>query len=500
MNAFRGLTHAFFVSIIVTALAGAGGASTDPSQAGNPGQNPAPAAASSSAGQAVGADSAAADPASTEQQSAGAQSTDQKVQDLQKKVDELDQKLKDVQHEQELKKVEDAAAAEKAKTEATVTANTSGFTIESPHGNFLLKIGADLQIDNRTFFGENSTNPMDQMLLRRVRPTFSGTIYKYIDYFFRPDFGQGSVVIYDAYVTLKYFDFAQVQAGKFKPPVSLERLQSDDDTSFVERGYPTMLAPSRDIGYQVGGDILPRHISYSVGAFNGVPDNGLSDASVSDHRDFAGRLFFNLFNPEVANLGFGVGASSGSVDAEALPSYKTFAQNSFFTFNSGVTEGGHRTRLQPGLYYYMGAFGLLTEYGLTEEDMQKGTFRTDIGYRAWQVAGSYILTGEKKSFKSPTPKKNFDPRNHGWGAVEIAVRTGEFTADRALFTDGFASATASPRLAHEVVGGVNWYLNRLFRISGDYGRTNFGGGATTAMGINRPTEKALIFRFQINFI
>ena len=82
----------------------------------------------------------------------------------------------------------------------------------------------------------------------------------------------------------------------------------------------------------------------------------------------------------------------------------------------------------------------------------------------------------------------------------MAIRTGEFTADHALFSDGFASATATPHLAHEVVGGVNWYLNRLVRISGDYGRTNFGGGATVAAGINKPTEKILIFRFQINFI
>jgi phosphate-selective porin OprO/OprP len=281
--------------------------------------------------------------------------------------------------------------------------------------------------------------------------------------------------------------------------VGLERLQSDDDTTFVERGLPTLLVPSRDIGYQIGGDILPKHINYSVGVFNGVPDNGLSDASVSDHRDYTARLFFNPLKPEGPNLGFGMGFSSGNVDGEALPSYKSFAQNSFFTFGSGVTEAGHRTRLAPGLYYYMGGFGLYSEYGLTEEDLQKGTSRVDMGFRAWQVAGSYVLTGEKKGFASPTPKKNFDPKNGGWGAWELAMRTGEFIADRAMFSDGFASATATPRTAHEVVGGVNWYLNRLFRISADYGRTNFGGGATVAQGINRPTEKVLIFRFQINF-
>jgi hypothetical protein len=37
-------------------------------------------------------------------------------------------------------------------------------------------------------------------------------------------------------------------------------------------------------------------------------------------------------------------------------------------------------------------------------------------------------------------------------------------------------------------------------MSLDYGHTNFGGGATVAAGGNKPSEKALILRFQINFI
>jgi len=426
---------------------------------------------------------------------------DQKIQQLEQKVDELDQKLKAAERNKELKDEKDAEAAKNA---ATVTADTSGFTIRSNDGNFLLKIGADLQLDNRTFFGTGAGSVVDTALLRRVRPTFSGTVYKYIDYFFRPDFGQGQVIIYDAYAELKYFDFARVRVGKFKPPVGLERLQSDDDTTFVERGLPTLLVPSRDIGYQVSGDVVKRRVTYAAGVFNGVADNSLSDAAVSDHRDYTGRIFLTPFLPDEHNplsgLGFGIGASSGNVDGEPLPAYKTFGQNTFMTFASGVSEAGHRTRLAPGAYYYLGGFGLFSEYGLTEEGLQKGTLRRDIAYRAWQVATSFILTGEKKGYTNPTPKRNFDPKHNGWGAVELAVRVGNFSAEPGLFNYGFASVTTAPRNAHEWVGGVNWYLNRLFRTSLDYGHTNFGGGATVAAGGNKPSEKALILRFQINFI
>lgn len=434
-------------------------------------------------------------------QSADQQSADQKIQQLEERVDELDQQIKIDERKKELD-AEDAAA--KAQNGATATADTSGFTIKSNDGNFLLKIGADLQVDNRAFLGQGASAGSDGMLLRRVRPTISGTVYKYVDYFFRPDFGQGTTVIYDAYLELKYFSRAKVRVGKFKPPVGLERLQSDDDTTFVERGLPTLLVPSRDIGYQISGDLLPNQLNYSVGVFNGVPDNGLSDAALSGHRDYAARLFLTPFNgtpvKALSGLGFGSGIDGGGVDGEPLPPYKTFGQSTFFTFASGVTEAGHRTRLTPQGYYYAGPFGVLSEYTLTEEGLKKGLVQRDVAYRAWQVQVSYILTGEKKGFTSPTPKKAFDPLHGGWGAVELAARTGEFSAEHGIYNYGFATTAASPRTARERVGGVNWFLNRLVRVSLDYGLTNFGGGAAASLGGNRAPERVLIGRFQINFI
>jgi len=48
----------------------------------------------------------------------------------------------------------------------------------------------------------------------------------------------------------------------------------------------------------------------------------------------------------------------------------------------------------------------------------------------------------------------------------------------------------------EWVAGLNWYLNRMFRISVDYGYTNFESGSVTG---NRSPERALLERFQVNF-
>jgi phosphate-selective porin OprO/OprP len=408
-----------------------------------------------------------------------ARSSDDQLQELQQKIDVLDQRVR---------------IAERNTAAASVSADASGFKINSNDGNFVLKLGADLQVDNRSFVGEGSGSLSDTTLLRRVRPTFSGTIFKYVDFFFRPDFGQGQTVIYDAYLELKYFPAANIRVGKFKPPVGLERLQSDDDTNFVERGLPTLLVPSRDIGYQVSGSLLKRRVNYAAGVFNGVPDNGLADTAASNHRDYAGRLLLTPFrggseNP-LSGLGFGIGAAGGSVDKLALPSYRTFGQSTFVTFASGVTSAGHRTRLAPQANYYLGPLGLLAEYTLAEKGFQKGALRRNIAFRAWQVQAAYILTGERKGFTAPVPRRSLDPKTHGWGAWELAARLGDFSAEPGLYNYGFADSTKSPRRAREWVGGVNWYLNRLLRISVNYASTTFNA--------NRSPEKVVLARLQIN--
>lgn len=380
------------------------------------------------------------------------------------------------------------------------TVGPNGFTIQSQDGDFLMKIGADLQSDIRTFTGKGSGSLLDQILLRRVRPTISGTVYKYIDYFFRPDFGQGAVVIYDAYAQINYIPHFAIRAGKFKPAVGLERLQSDDDTSFIERGLPTLLVPSRAIGFQLSGDLINNRVGYQLGVFNPVPDNSLADTSPSNARDYTARIFTTPFQPNenfLSSLGFGLAAQGGNVDGVALPAYKTVGQNTFFSFASGVVSAGHRTTVAPQAFYYLGPFGLLAEDTVTEEGFQKNTTRRDVALRSWQVQATWILTGEKKSYGSPTPKHPFDLRNGGWGAWEIAVRTGDFRVDEGMFAAGFASPTSSPHFAREWAAGVNWYLNRIFRISGDYAHTNFLGGALDA---NRASERVILARFQLNFI
>ena len=115
---------------------------------------------------------------------------------------------------------------------------------------------------------------------------------------------------------------------------------------------------------------------------------------------------------------------------------------------------------------------------------------------SWQVAISYFLTGESKSYKSGSPLKDFDPKSGGWGAWELAARYGQLAVDPAVYSLGLADAAKSARKAQAWAVGVNWYLNKNVKLVLDYEDTGFIGGSATG---NRNRERALLNRFQISF-
>jgi phosphate-selective porin len=58
-----------------------------------------------------------------------------------------------------------------------------------------------MQTQFRDFPKESGDTGTDSVFLRRVRPIFEGTVYKYFDFKIMPDFGQSQVRIFDAYLT-----------------------------------------------------------------------------------------------------------------------------------------------------------------------------------------------------------------------------------------------------------------------------------------------------------
>jgi len=286
-------------------------------------------------------------------------------------------------------------------------------------------------------------------------------------------------------------------------------LQSGSELLFVERGLPTNLVPNRDVGAQLHGDLYEGAFTYALGVFHGVIDGGSGDLDTNDSKEFAGRLFAQPFkNASIYALqGLGVGLAGtygdqrGSTGSPFLPTLRTQGQQTFFTYRSDGTAAGTtiangiHSRFAPQGYYYFGPFGLLWEYVKSYQRVQRGSTHATLDNSAWQVAASYVLTGEDASYRSVSPAQPFDLAQGTWGAFEVAARYGALHVDKDAFPF-FADPTKSARVAQAWGVGFNWYLNRNVKFQLNYEQTDFTGGGVKG---ERPKERVILSRFQIAF-
>jgi phosphate-selective porin OprO and OprP len=425
---------------------------------------------------------------------------------LEARVDELDQQVRILQRLRELA-ADSAAAAAKDKVSATASSK-DGFSIKSADGKFAVRLKGLVQADGRFFLSDSAVPATNTFFIRRARPILEATVGKYLEFRVQPDFGQGATVLFDAYTDVKIAPALAVRAGKFKPAVDLERYQSASDIVFAERALATNLAPNRDVGLQLSGDIGSGVFTWQAGVFNGVPDLGNGDGDVSDAKDFAGRVFFQPFKAgTLGGLGVGVagttGLERGTAAAPALASYRTPGQQTWFRYAGSTTTpannvfaDGRRARLAPQAYLYTGPLGLHAEYIQSWQAVSRaGAATVKLKHTAWQTTGSFFLTGEKNSFKSAAPKKAFDPKAGTFGALELAARYSELSIDDATFPT-FASAASTPSKAKAWAVGVNWYLARAIKVVVDYEHTTFTGGTVAG---DREAENFVVTRVQHSF-
>lgn len=427
-------------------------------------------------------------------------------EEMKARIEMLEQELALLKRKLEVKEEKDAAAAEK---QANVEFGKKGLLVTSPDKKYQMSLKGYFQVDNRLFLDDDNEAGRDELIGRRLRPILEA---KAGDASFRlmPDFAGGTTRVFDVHADYAFADEIKLRVGKFKPPVGLERLQSAADTFFIERGHPNNLAPSRDFGVQLYGDLLPDQLEYQVGIFNGNADLGNTDGDDDDNKDIVGRIFAHPFRNSntvaLQGLGIGVGGSYGERDGTAsrtiLGDYRSPGQLAFFRYLTGSAAGstvyadGTHWRLYPQAYWYWGSIGLLTEYAISDQEVTRGTAHDSLRHEAWQIAGSYVITGEDVNYKkSIRPFEDFDLDTGGWGAWEVVARIGETDIDDDAFPV-FANPLQAASKATSYGAGLNWYLSETVKFWADYDFTQFDGGAATG---DREDEHAFFQRVQYRF-
>jgi phosphate-selective porin OprO and OprP len=293
----------------------------------------------------------------------------------------------------------------------------------------------------------------------------------------------------------------RIRAGKAKTPFGLERLQSVSNMLFFERGLPTSLVPNRDVGVQVLGDIAGGLFSYGAGVMNGVTDGSSADLDANDGKDLAGRIVVRPFtrghSSPLRPLSLGLAGTWGHQEgAGALPTFRTALLSQTYYSYSGAVADGVRSRYSPQLFYNYKAFAALAEYVHSRSAIAKGGTSDDIGHDSWQVAGSWVLTGEPATDGSTgiRPRANFDFGAGHLGAFQLAARYHVLKVDDRAFALSFA-AQGSSRKAEAWTLALNWFLTPNFKYVLNFERTVFDDDPDGP----RAPENALVFRTQVAF-
>jgi phosphate-selective porin OprO/OprP len=289
-------------------------------------------------------------------------------------------------------------------------------------------------------------------------------------------------------------------------PIGLEWLQSDSTLALVERSLATDLVPYRDLGLMLWGEVAGGTLCYQLAILNGAPDSANGpDVEAESDKDYVGRIFVRPLRPtrigELANLGFGAAGSYGNVRGTAagsgLPTYHSTGQQAIFAYLNDpmgpVVAAGARWRVTPQMYFYIGPVGLLVEYVVSSQRVQRLETAADIQNRAWNLTASFVLTLEHAAYEGVIPQHPVDLRHKNFGAFELTGRYSELRLDPGAFPM-YADPAVSVRSAHELAGSLNWYLTDYVRIMLSYEHTEFTGGAPNS---NRLPEDAVLGRFQI---
>jgi phosphate-selective porin OprO/OprP len=433
------------------------------------------------------------------------------------------------------------AAEAVASSPPSVTADEkSGFSLRSGEGTFVLRLHAQLQLDGRWFLNDGAlSDAADTFLVRRMRPSLDGTVRKRMDFKFVPDFAGGTTQVFDAYLDVHPVAWLRFRVGKFKTPLGLERLQQDQDLPFMERALTQNLTSQRDVGISVWGEIAGAIVTYNLAILNGSPDGSIQDVDANHAKDFAGRLLIQPFKAEPLRrfgaVGLHFGASTGNrfgqPTAPQLPSFKSGGQNTFFAYllpsvaadpTGAGTPFAHlrESRLNPGLFYYVGPVGLLSEYVWSRQEVQLGGTTATLTNQAVHGTLSFVVGG-RNGYDGATPTNSLNPARGTWGALEIAGRWNYLKVGDAAFGNPadatvavFADRKKSASQAQGWAGALTYVPSRLFRVTVNFERTTFTGGSsvstmafdpttmkatTTTSVVDRRTENALLARTQIYF-
>src|SRR5262249_19362400 len=291
-----------------------------------------------------------------------------------------------------------------------------GFFLRSADDRFNLRLTGQIQADYRAFLDGRDYTDIDSFFVRRARLGIEADMFQYYEFRLLPDFSNAqsststtaSTRIQDAYINVHYWDWFQIEAGKFKQPVSYEQLIQDRFVPTLERSIIDQLVPARDEGIMLHGvKLFDNKLDYAVAVSNGKI-NG--DFDTNKLKDVNGRVVIRPLNseelsPALRGLQLGISGGTGVEEENVVPStLRTPATVPWLVFNPTVRANGRRDRWSPEVVYFYRGLGFAAQYYRQEQHLSpafsgapgSGTI-FEVPFEGYYFLTTLLLTGEERT-------------------------------------------------------------------------------------------------------
>jgi phosphate-selective porin OprO/OprP len=345
-----------------------------------------------------------------------------------------------------------AAAAQ----ETDVDLDSNGITFES--GDVNVNVGGRLHLDTVAIESDGIAFS-DDTDIRRLRVDATLNVGKDWRFKIDGDVGGLSPGIYNAWIAYRGIKDTEFRVGNFIAPFNGENMMSSNNTKFIERGLPSELSPN----FLFGASAAYEGKNWSV--IGGYFTNPIDDETLTNRDDGKSIVVRGVFAPidkRREALHFAAAIERRELDGGASSRVRTnseFALTRQAILDTGILAGvdGY-TNLNVEAGYMNGPF-MIKAQQVTRDNDAPGLL--DPKFTARSIEAAWVITGERQRYSLGTGTfGEVRPDNENWfGAWELAARYS--TLD---LTDGAVLGGEE----ENVTVGVNWYVNRIVRVSANY--------------------------------
>lgn len=345
----------------------------------------------------------------------------------------------------------------------------NGFKLTSQDNQFALKFGGRIMVDQAYFFQDDAlTESFGPLILknateiRRARLFFSGDIYENTHFKIQVDFAQNSVDLKDVYIGISNLPvIGNLRIGNQKEPFRLSTITSSKFTTFMEIGQNGAFLETRNTGILLFNDFIDDRLSAQIGAFRNThyaSDNIFTEDGYAVTGRVTGLALKNEEKKHLLHLGLAYSYRTPSSREYRISTKPSSNLAPKYISKAILKDVNNINLINFETAYTYGSFAFQGEY----LNAKVNTAINSLNFSNYYGEVSYFITGEHKNYKGSyegfgrvTPRKNFNLKDKGAGAWEIAFRYSN--------TDLTDIHNVGGKL-HDMALGLNWYLNPVTRL------------------------------------